>query len=162
MNEIGEQIAIDSLAAIRRTIEFCQVCPNDSWHALTEEEGWPVAAVVRHIAEAGRVLVGFAKEMAAGKDVTMTIAEIDAWNAAGVAEWAATTRDEAIVALREVGESAATAVRSYTEHQLAGVHLFAIYGQPRSTKRMAEGFALHALEHLESARAAVGSVAVVQ
>jgi len=154
MSKTGDDVARDCLAAIQRTVEFCELCPDERWNAITSDERWPVAAVIRHIADAGHVLTGYAHEMAAGRDVTMTMAEIDAWNAAHLEEWSRTTRAQAIGRLQQAGAAAAQAVRSYTEDQLASEHMFAIYGQPRSTKRMAEGFALHALEHLESARAA--------
>jgi hypothetical protein len=162
MSEQGEEIARDCMSAVRAAIEFCESCPEEGWTAITSEEGWPVAAVVRHIAEGGRVLVGFAQEMAAGRDVTTTMAEIDAWNAAQLDDWSKTTRAEAIELLSEVRDLAARTVRGYSHEQLSGEHMFAIYGQPRTTARMAEGFALHALEHLDSARAATGPLHAVR
>jgi hypothetical protein len=65
-----------------------------------------------------------------------------------------------MVLLREAGEAAARVVRSYNEDQLAGEHMFAVYGEPRTTGRMARGFALHTIEHLDSARAAIAAAGV--
>ncbi|GAC1482466.1 MAG: hypothetical protein PVS3B2_21330 [Candidatus Dormibacteraceae bacterium] len=156
MSEQGDEIARECLSAVRAAVEFCESCPEAGWTAITAEEGWPVAAVIRHIAESGRLLVGFAQEMAAGHDVATTMAEIDGWNAGHIDDWSKTTRLEAIAHLSAVGELAARSVRGYSPDQLTGEHMFAVYGQPRTTARMARGFALHALEHLESARAAAG------
>jgi hypothetical protein len=155
MTEEGEQIAQECLSAIQATIEFTESCSAEGWNAVTSEEGWPVAVVIRHIAEAGKVLVGFAAAMAAGGDVETTTAEIDAWNGVSVAEWSQTTREDAIRLLSDVGTIAAGSVKTYSREQLASWHRFAIYGQGRTTARMAQGFALHTLEHLESAREAV-------
>jgi DinB superfamily len=161
MSEQGDEIARECTSAVRASIEFCESCPDEVWTAVTPEEGWPVAAVLRHIAEAGRVLIGFAQEMAAGGDVATTMSEIDAWNAAQRDVWSKTTRAEAIALLSEVGDLAARSVRGYSGAQLSGVHMFAIYGEPRTTARMAQGFALHALEHLESVRAAATAIRAV-
>jgi len=149
-----EKIASDCLEAVGAAIEFCESCSDQDWNAITSEEGWPVAAVIRHIIEAGPVLIGFAQEMAAGRDVSKTMPEIDTWNASQLPEWSKTTRAEAITGLRQVGDRAANAVRSYSDEQLAGEHTFAIYGETRTTARMAQGFALHVNSHLENARAA--------
>ena len=154
MVEEGESIAQDCRSAIQEAIEFTEACSAEGWKAITSEEGWPVAAVVRHIAEAGKVLIGFAAEMAAGSDVETTTDEIDAWNAANLDDWSQTTREEAIRLLSEAGSLAARSVGTYSRQQLASWHGFAIYGQRRTTARMVQGFALHTLEHLECARAA--------
>lgn len=152
MSGQAESIARQCEEAIDAAIGFCQTCPDKDWHAITPTEGWPVAATVRHIAEGGRLLISFAAQMAAGNDVTTTMAEVDAWNAAQLPAWSLTTRSEAIVFLRESGSAAAAAIRGYTDDQLAGEHGFAIYGQPRTLARMAVGFALHTAEHLDSIR----------
>ncbi|GAC1506062.1 MAG: hypothetical protein NVS1B3_05210 [Candidatus Dormibacteraceae bacterium] len=159
MSEQGEEIARECLSAVRAAVEFCESCPDEGWMAITAEEGWPVAVVIGHIAGAGRLLVGFAQEMASGGDVGTTMTEIDGWNSAHIDDWSKTTRLEAIAQLREVGELAASSVRGYSHDQLTGEHMFAVYGQPRTTARMARGFALHTLEHLDSARAAIGHAA---
>jgi DinB superfamily len=150
----GDEIAQECMSAVRETIEFCESCSEEGWTTITAAEGWPVAAVVRHIAEAGRLLVGFAQEMAAGRDVHTTMEDLDAWNGVQLVTWSKTTRAEAIALLEDVGQLATSSVRAYTEEELAGEHDFAVYGQPRTTARMAQGFALHAFEHLGSARAA--------
>lgn len=161
MSGQGDEIARECISAIKASIEFCEGYPEEGWTAVTSEEGWPVAAGVRHICEGGRVLISFAQEVAAGGDVATTMAEIDAWNAAQRDIWSKTTRAEAIALLSEVGDLAARSVRGYSGDQLRGVHMFAIYGEPRTTARMAQGFALHALEHMASARAAATAIRAV-
>jgi hypothetical protein len=154
VSDQAEFIARECEEAIEAAIEFCRTCSDDDWQAITPAEGWPVAATVRHIAEGGRLLINFAAQMAAGNDVTTTMAEVDAWNAAELPGWSLTTRSEAIALLQASGSAAAAAVRTYTDEQLAGEHGFAIYGQPRTVARMATGFALHTAEHLASIRMA--------
>lgn len=73
------QYAADIDAARQRLLAFAHGCGDADWHAcVLDGDPRPVGVVVDHVADSYEYLAGWIREVAAGQNVAVSPAELDA------------------------------------------------------------------------------------
>lgn len=131
-------------------------CPAESWSALTESEGWTVAAVATHIADGYGAVAGWSAALAAGQAVATTLADINGANAEAAPRNASRAPDDVVALLQRRAARLATQIRSYSDAQLATAAPFAEAHGDVSVERILAGLLMrHTRTHLASIRATI-------
>jgi hypothetical protein len=131
-------------------------CTAADWTASCAEEGWPVGAVVAHIAEGYGGILGWVQEYLAGRPVQITRAEIDAANLTRSASGAALSRAEALELLHTRAALAIAVISDIDDEKLAATHPFGpAGGHEVSLGQVCAILTRHTSRHLISCRAAL-------
>jgi uncharacterized damage-inducible protein DinB len=119
MAERAEALASQFEKANQDVIDLVGGLSDDQWNATCEDEGWSVGVTAHHIAAGYPLLTGLIQGLASGADIpVLTWDVVDQGNAGHAQQFANTTKDETVQALRDGGAAAATSVRSLTDEQL--------------------------------------------
>ncbi len=123
-----------------RLIAAVAACDEAGWHAPCPDEGRSVGVMVHHIASSIPLVAGWAEQLATGGGLPeLTMAEVDAQNAAHAGEHAACTKEEALDLLRRNTTAAADRIRGLSDEQLDRAAPFAIFGgRPVSAQGLLE------------------------
>lgn len=159
MSDRAEKLAQQFERASDEVRSFIEACPDAGWFAVTESEGWTVAAVCRHIVRGFEVHPHLIEMVANGQPLPTgyTREANDRSNAAQAREWAHSTKDETLALLGQHSEHAAAVVRALTDAQLDRTGTSPYLGDtPVSVTTFVEGMIAHPDEHLPSIRATAG------
>lgn len=157
MSERTEELA-QRFERVRDEVRsFVEACPDARWYAVTEAEGWTVAAVCRHIARGFEVHPRLIEMVANGHPLPTgyTREDNDRSNAEQAREWAYSTKGETLALLRQHSDHAATVVRTLTDVQLERTATSPFLGEA-TVYVFVEGMIAHPNEHLPSVRATAG------
>lgn len=154
MGQQNEALAKKVADGVEEAIALVNSCPDARWTAKTSAEGWGVNATAMHLA--GHLgAAGLAHAVASGGALPpISMAEIDAGNAANAAEHASCTKAQVIEGLRKGAADATAMIRGWTDEQSARKANF--LGQEVTPVQVIEMVVLHGLqEHGGSIRAAI-------
>jgi hypothetical protein len=157
MTERAEALASKFELAHNAVVSTVEGLSDDQWKATCEEEGWPVNVTAHHTAAGYPLLAGLIQGLAAGADIpTLTLNQIDEGNANHAEQFANTTKDETLQALREGGPDAAATVRGLTDEGLDRSKVV-LQGMPEMTTEQAVEALLigSTAGHLESIKKAI-------
>ncbi len=144
-SEVADRLELANQAAI----DYIGHAARRHWEAVTLAEGWPVGVAARHIGLWYPAMTGWMRAMAAGEPIV--VGPIHALNAEQAALGVVATPDEVVELLNSNGEILASAMRTLTEHHLAGEVDFG--GERTLAAEVAEIAIAHVEEHLASIRA---------
>lgn len=120
MSSKGETLAKQFEAETDALVSQVERLSDGAWRARTADEGWTVAATVRHIAASPPPLAMMVHAAATGGAMPpITEAGLDEMNAADATQFADCSRGDAIALLRQNAADAAAVVRALSDEQLA-------------------------------------------
>lgn len=154
MGQENDALARKIADGVEEVIALVNSCPDAKWTAKTSAEGWGVNATAMHLA--GHLgAAGIAQAIASGGALPpMSMADIDAGNAANAAGHASCTKAQVIEELRKGAADATAMIRSWTDEQSA--RKANLFGQDATPGQVIEMVVLHGLqEHGGSIRAAI-------
>ncbi len=154
MGQQNEALAKKIADGVEEVIALVNSCSDAKWTAKTSAEGWGVNVTAMHLA--GHLgAAGLAQAIATGGALPpLSMADIDAGNAANAAEHASCTKAQVIEGLRKGAADATAMVRSWTDEQAARKANF--LGQDMTPGQVIEMVVIHGLqEHGGSIRAAI-------
>jgi hypothetical protein len=127
--------------------------------ALCPAEHWPVLVTARHVAVSYRVVGSWVRKVAAGQEVPITRAQIDAGNAQLATE-PTPTRDEVLELLRANAAKTAELIRGLTDEQLAAsAAVNPSEGRVLTADQVVRYVLIHHVqEHLTGIQAAINSL----
>ncbi len=145
----------DALAA------FAQGLSDAQWHTVVPSDGRQVGVIIHHVASVYPIEIHLATEIASGNPVVgVTWGAVAEMNAKHAHDHAAAGRQETIDLLRSNAQTAAEAVRAFTDEQLdraAPVSLNA--DAPLTAQFLIEDHALrHSWHHLAKIKAVLQAV----
>jgi len=142
----------------RALTAFAISLTDDEWQARIPHDGRTVGVVVHHVASVYPIEIQLAQTVADGKPVTgVTMADIDAMNAAHAAANAAVTQAAALELLFRNSTAAAAAIRDLSDEQLATAAPVSLYNDaPLTCQFVLEDHAVrHSYHHLAVIRRAL-------
>ena len=158
MNVRANELASQFQRANDDVIAFVSSCDDTTWNMPCEGEGWSIGGVAAHIADGHRSIVGWVRDIVAGRPITVTRDELNQANAARAAANATRSREEILAALRARGAAAVESVRALSDDELARTGAFGVAGGAAfSAEQLIERTLTgHPLRHLASMRASSG------
>jgi hypothetical protein len=155
----GEALAGRLQQGARALADFAESLSDAEWKLKVPKDGRTVGVIVHHVASVYPLEIQLAQTVAAGKPVAgVTWDAVADMNAKHSREHAEITKPQALDFLRRNSETAADAVRAFTDEQLdtaAPVSLNA--DAPLTAQFVIEDHALrHSYHHLAGIRSAVG------
>jgi len=142
----------------RALIAFAAGLTQEEWRTRTPHDGRTVGVIVHHVASVYPLEIQLAQTVADGTPVTgVTMADIDAMNAAHAADNAEATKEAALDLLRTNSAAAAAAIRRFSDERLAQAAPVSLYGDaPLTAQFVLEDHAVrHSYHHLARLRRAV-------
>lgn len=142
----------------RALTAFAISLTDDEWQARIPHDGRTVGVVVHHVASVYPLEIQLAQTVADGKPVTgVTMADVDAMNAAHAAENSAVTKAAALELLFRNATAAAAAIRALSDEQLAAAAPVSLYDDaPLTCQFVLEDHAIrHSYHHLAVIRRAL-------
>jgi uncharacterized damage-inducible protein DinB len=131
----------------------------EQWSALTGSEQWPLGLVARHIAYGYLMARRWIETMAAGDDVTMTLADIDQANAANRGA-APDPPEQTLEFLRKARQRLIQQVQQLSETQLDEERYFGVAERRLPIEGIVRLAIRHPRGHLESIRHTLQATAV--
>lgn len=121
MSERPEALAMRFADVSDAVIVFVAKCPDHRWFAVTQAEGWTVAAVCRHIARGFEVHPQLIAQAATGQSfpTDYTWEAVHASNAEQARAWAYLSRADVLAELRRQRAAALVVLRSLSDADLA-------------------------------------------
>jgi hypothetical protein len=150
--ELAERFARESA----RFCTFVEEIPVAMWEKpLSAGDPRSVAAIARHVAWAYAFEQHYFQAIAEGIPLAaVPMADVDALNAEGAAEWQSMPKEEVLAALRQIGEVAANWVRSLSDEQLDLMGEYVAGRPPRTVEQHIERTLIgHIRVHLDDIRA---------
>ena len=99
--------------------EYAQGLSDAQWQTVVPSDGRPVGVIIHHVASVYPIEIHIAQEVAAGKALTgVTWAAVAEMNAKHAHEHNGVGRQDTIDLLRRNSQTAAEAVRTFTDEQL--------------------------------------------
>lgn len=151
----GSDLADEFEALNKSVITFVEPVSEHDWLHICPGEVWPVAGVIRHVADGYTTGRGWINGFLVGKPVPIDQEEIDKKNVAHAAEFAATSKATALDLLASGGADVSVLVRGLTDEQLA-ITYPVLGDRELSTAQLVKVLIRHTQRHLDSARSAVG------
>jgi hypothetical protein len=154
----SERLAERLELGARALADFAATLSDAEWQTTLITDHRPVGVVVHHVANMYPLEIQLAQTVAAGKPVDgLTMASVDAINAAHAVEKADVTKAEAIAAVLRNSAAAAAAIRAFSEADLDRAAPVSLYdGAPVTCQFVLEDHAVrHSYHHLATIRAAV-------
>ena len=142
----------------RALTAFAITLTDAEWQARIPHDGRTVGVVVHHVASVYPLEIQLAQTVADGKPVTgVTMADVDAMNAAHAAENGAATKAAALELLFRNSTAAAAAIRQLSDAQLATAAPVSLYDDaPLTCQFVLEDHAVrHSYHHLAVIRRAL-------
>jgi len=142
----------------RALTAFAISLTDAEWQARIPHDGRTVGVVVHHVASVYPLEIQLAQTVADGKPVTgVTMADVDAMNAAHAAENGAVTKAAALELLFRNATAAAAAIRALSDGQLATAAAVSLYDDaPLTCQFVLEDHAVrHSYHHLAGIRRAL-------
>lgn len=142
----------------RALTAFAISLTDAEWQARIPHDGRTVGVVVHHVASVYPLEIQLAQTIAAGKPVAgVTMADVDAMNAAHAAEHSAVTKAAALQLLFSNSTAAAAAIRELSDEQLATAAPVSLYDDaPLTCQFVLEDHAVrHSYHHLAVIRRAL-------
>ena len=142
----------------RALTAFAISLTDDEWQARIPHDGRTVGVVVHHVASVYPLEIQLAQTVADGKPVSgVTMADVDAMNAAHAAEHSAVTKAGALELLFRTRTAAAAAIRELSDTQLATAAPVSLYDDaPLTCQFVLEDHAVrHSYHHLAVIRRAL-------
>lgn len=145
-------------------IELAAHLSDEQWRVSSVEEGWPIGAVVDHVANA---FPSFARTIAGitdGGTFPVTWEMLATANAKQVAAYEDGHKDETLAKLRRDSAELVRYIRSLTDAQVDGTGQIDLLGhEPVSAARVIEDLVIrHTDTHMASIRESIGSPALVE
>jgi DinB superfamily len=156
MNTRSEALAQRIVQGANALAEFAQGLSDAQWRTVVPPDGRRAGVIVHHVASVYPIEIHLAKEIASGKRVEgVTWAVVAEMNAKHAQDHAAVTKEEAIELLRRNSQSAADAVRAFTDEQLDSAAPFSLNADaPLTAQFVIEDHALrHSWHHLAKIKA---------
>ena len=144
----------------RALITFASNLTDAEWHTRVPHDGRTVGVTVHHVASVYPVEIELAQVIARGEAITnVTSQDIDDMNARHAAEHSTVTRAMALELLEQNSAVAATAIRAFTDGQLATAMPVSLYANaPLTCQFFLEDHAVrHSYHHLARLRSALQS-----
>ena len=157
-SEQAEALARRLEQGIDAMIAFANTLTDRQWQTLIPKDGRTVGVVVHHVASVFPIEIELAQVLAKGQAIVgVTWDDVHAMNAKHAQDNAGVTKQEAIDLLRRNSTAAATAIRAFTDEQLASAATNSLYADaPLTCQHMLEDHAVrHSYHHLAKIRAAV-------
>ncbi len=158
MRDRTEALAAQFEQNSQEVITFTENCSEDDWRLITEDEGWSVGVVCRHIARGFEVHPQLVRRAATGQPMPTeyTWDAVHESNAQQAREWADCTKGETLALLRYHSGEAVIVVRQLSNAQLDRTVLFPLAGdEPISTQQIVEAMIDHPRIHLKNIQATV-------
>ncbi|HZQ39123.1 MAG TPA: DinB family protein [Dehalococcoidia bacterium] len=95
------------------------------WQALTNEEGWTVAATAHHVAGGHQAIAGLVQAHANGQGQPVSFAALNEGNAQHARQFKDASKSEVLELMRSGGTAAAAIVHGLSDEQLARTGQFA-------------------------------------
>jgi hypothetical protein len=155
----ADELADAFLQVHREVLSFVARCDDRAWAETCQAEGWPVGALINHIADGYARSSGWLRSYAAGQAVSYTAAENDANNAHAAAVSASRSRAQTRGRLEENAAEALELMRWLTPEQLDVALPFGLAGGAAlSAEQLCTVLERHTLRHLISAQAAADAM----
>lgn len=157
-SEQAEVLARRLEQGIDAMIAFANTLTERQWQTAIPKDGRTVGVVVHHVASVFPIEIELAQVLAKGQAIVgVTWDDVHAMNAKHAQDNAGVTKQEAIDLLRRNSAAAATAIRAFTDEQLANAATNSLYADaPLTCQHMLEDHAVrHSYHHLAKIRAAV-------
>ena len=142
----------------RALITFADGLTDAQWRTRILPDGRTAGVIVHHVASVYPIEIQLAQALADGGPVTgVTMADVHAMNAQHAVEYAAVTKAAALELLRQNSAMAATAIRSWSDAQLANAAAVSLYADaPLTCQFVLEDHAVrHSYHHLARLRRAL-------
>jgi hypothetical protein len=118
MSERTEALAKSLEAGARALASFASELTEEEWHTRTPKDGRKVGVIVYHVAVVYPLEIEFARSVAAGKPVGVTLPNIHEMNAGHAKENDGVTKEETLDLLARYCSEAAAAIRALTDNEL--------------------------------------------
>jgi hypothetical protein len=139
---------------------YAQGLSEAQWRATVPPDGRQVGVIVHHVASLYPIEIHLATEIASGRPVTdVTWGAVAEMNAKHAQEHTAVSKQETVELLRRNSQTAAEAVRAFTDAQLDSAAPFSLNAAaPLTAQFVIEDHALrHSWHHLAKIKAALGA-----
>ena len=142
----------DELIAIAEHLSEAQ------WNARSVEEGWPIGAVVEHVANAFPSFARTIAGIAGGETFPVTWEMLATANAKQVATYEDGHQNETVASLRQNSAELVGYIKSLTDAQLDAIgHIHLLGHEPVTTARVIEDLVIrHTDTHMASIRESIG------
>jgi uncharacterized damage-inducible protein DinB len=152
----AQALADDFAQANEEALVFARSCSDEQWALTVPGEGWTVGVVLHHIAEGHAHVLRWIGDMASGRGVSDTAAEIDKENAAHAVRAESAGPAETLALLQTAGSRLEEALRGLSDAELDRNSAFGpAGGRGLPTEQLAAVSARHTREHLVHVRGAV-------
>jgi hypothetical protein len=118
MSERTEALAKSLEAGARALASFASELTEEEWHTRTPKDERKVGVIVYHVAVVYPLEIEFARSVAAGKPVGVTLPNIHEMNAGHAKENDGVTKEETLDLLARNSSEAAAAIRALTDNEL--------------------------------------------
>jgi hypothetical protein len=139
---------------------YAQGLSEAQWRATVPPDGRQVGVIVHHVASVYPIEIHLATEIASGRPVTdVTWGAVAEMNANHALEHTAVSKQETVELLRRNSQTAAEAVRAFTDAQLDSAAPFSLNAAaPLTAQFVIEDHALrHSWHHLAKIKAVLGA-----
>lgn len=136
---------------VRALADFAMTLSDAQWRSRVPGDGRTIGVIVHHVASVFPVEIQLAQTVAAGKAITgVTMADVDAMNAAHAAEFHDVTREAALDLLGRNSAAAAAAIRALSDDELLRAAPVSLYADaPLTCQFVLEDHAVrHSHHHL--------------
>lgn len=160
--QIGSQRATELASKLEQLndelIALSEHLTDAQWNARSVEEGWPIGAVVAHVANAFPSFARTIAGIAGGETFPVTWEMLATANAKQVAAYDDGHQDETVASLYRNSAELVAYIRSLTDVQLDAVgHIHLLGHEPVSTARLIEDLVIrHTVTHMASIRESIG------
>ena len=160
MSERTETLARSLEAGAAALASFASGLTEEQWHTRTPKDGRKVGVIVHHVATVYPLEIKFARSVAAGKPVGVTLPNIHEMNAGHAKETDAATKEQTLDLLARNSREAAAAIRALTDSELDRAAAVPFYSDAVVTCQFVlEDHAVrHSYHHLAGLREALQSV----
>ena len=125
----AEALAAEFKALNDGIIEFATNCSEEDWAKTTEEEGWPIGAVLHHLAMGHYAVIGMIKRVTRGQELPdASSVDIDKMNAKQLEDGVNFTREMAVEAFGKNGGKVHEYMLGLSDEQIDTVHHFSLWG----------------------------------
>jgi hypothetical protein len=157
MSQRTDALANTLEAGARALATFANELTDEEWQTPLPHDGRKVGVIVHHVAIVYPLEIDFARSVASGNAVPITMPAINEMNAGHSQQYDAVTKDEALQLLATNSAAAAAALRTFTDQELDTVAPVPLYGNaPLTCQFVLEDHAVrHSFHHLARIEAAL-------
>jgi hypothetical protein len=124
----AEQLAERVERAAHALAAFTAVLTDAQWQTRVPKDGRTIGVIVHHVATVCQLAIQLADKLMAGQPVTVTVHDVDVWNATHAEMFATVSKAAALDLLWRNSTAAATAIRATGDELLERAAPVSLYG----------------------------------